>query len=811
MFIPALAIQTSRCISMLIPVAFMMAFTIMMQSSSSSETDYMPEIRNTQMEPDQNRLPGFYTSDSAYDEFVNEYFMRHLSIDKRGIYTGGVMLGAVNHMWVVEWDWWMLPWIDRGAMGLARQGGNPSDVPLTTLVTCAVDKYGYTWGARPYPEAKNTIGSHIPTFGWPWPKYIWNRTVTQPTGWEFNDINDGFRDKWTSHDLDLQPGYIDFSLAGKIIGPRPDLISPKFDCDSFQIPIIELDITYKPKSGKDVSKRVDGLKIYWTTDVNPRFSESRMVTADFSTLPPKSFAVDYAPWVSGSEARYALYFPMHLHPEWGKGGRRITRLKIVPDDGSAAGDEVSINYIRASYDVRLSTTNATLINAAYKFYMWNGDDEFLKEIMPKLRKSITFMNEHLQGRKDKLLNFDWFAGHDGLGGDQPGHGLIGCYWDLLPAGRYDLESSYNYYYALKAMSELERVIERKKIDVSDISVIGPDNRSVISYGETSESLESLASKVKSQIEKTFWNKTTGRFVRNIDINGVKHDYGFLHHNLTALAFGIGTEKQRRSILSWMDGSRIVTGDTSTGKDIYHWRFAPRTTTLANKNYFFWPWLIGGREATPDLLWTREYGNQMQDGGAIPLTSLFDVMLRISDGSQQQIDAAYARTREVRQWFADVKTVGGEGTEFYRKYYDGHPERGRQQSPLPGGLGLDREFLSDASLGTEFLFYAFLGIDSREDVVITIRPAIPLELDKIGVTNVYYRGNHLKIEAGRDYVSLAGSKIPNGAGLKARIILRNVPAKAQFFADGILIRDINRQKNGSASVTVDLHPMRIEVR
>ncbi len=639
-----------KCAGMLMQAVLIVICSVMMQNSSSAETGYMPEIRNAQNEPDLSHLPKFYTSDSSYDEFVNEYFMRHLSIDKSGVYNDGVMLGAVNHMWVVEWDWWMLPWIDRGAMGLARQGGSPSDVPLSTLVTCAVDKYGYTWGARPYPEAKNTMGSSIPTFGWPWPKYNWNRTVTQPTGWEFNDINDGFRDKWTSHDMELQPGYADFSLAGRITGSKPELISPKFDCDSFQIPIIELDITYKPKPGEDASKCIDGLKIYWTTDANPRFSESRMVTADYSVMPPKSFAADYSPWMSSSEARYALYFPMYLHQEWDKGGHRITRLKIVPGGDDSIGDDVSINYVRASYDVRMSTTNATLINASYKFYMWNGDDQFLKEMMPRLRKSIIFMNEHLQGKKDKLLNFDWFVGHDGLGGDKPGHGLIGCYWDLLPVGRFDLESSYNYYQALKAMSELERVVEKKKIAVPDVKVIAPNNMSQISYIETPESLKSLASNVKSRIERSFWNEKTGRFVRNIDINGVKHDFGFLHHNLTALAFGIGTEKQRTSILSWLDGDRIVAGDTSTGKDIYHWRFAPRTTTLANKDYFFWPWVIGGREATPDLMWTREFGNQIQDGGAIPLTSLFDLMLRISDGSQKQIDAAYTGTKEVQQWF-----------------------------------------------------------------------------------------------------------------------------------------------------------------
>ncbi|WP_319586154.1 glycosyl hydrolase family 65 protein [uncultured Desulfobulbus sp.] len=111
--------------------------------------------------------------------------------------------------------------------------------------------------------------------------------------------------------------------------------------------------------------------------------------------------------------------------------------------------------------------------------------------------------------------------------------------------------------------------------------------------------------------------------------------------------------------------------------------------------------------------------------------------------------------------------------------------------MPGGLGLDHEFLSDASLGTEFLFYAFMGIDSKEDGIIEIKPAIPSELDKIGISNVFFRGNHLKIEAGRNYVSLVGSEIPNGTGLKARITMRSISDKSRIYADGAPVSDYKR--------------------
>ena len=40
-------------------------------------------------------------------------------------------------------------------------------------------------------------------------------------------------------------------------------------------------------------------------------------------------------------------------------------------------------------------------------------------------------------------------------------------------------------------------------------------------------------------------------------------------------------------------------------------------------------------------------------------------------------------------------------------------------PTPGGLGLDHEFLSDATLGTMFVLYAFLGMEATEDGVLDI--------------------------------------------------------------------------------------------
>ena len=252
------------------------------------------------------RLPRFFSSDPAYDAFTNDYFMRHLSVDERGVYLGGgPVVGSTDHMWVIEWDNWLFPWIDRAAMGLARQGGSDVDVIMNTLRTAAIDKFGYTLGARPEPEPVDSLGGYKPSYCWPWPKYNRNTTAKRPTGWEFNDPNDGARSEWSARDVLLRPGYQGHCLEGVITGSAPEAVSPRFDVDVFHVPVIELDIAYRAASGAD--RMVRGLRLYWSTDAAPGFSERRMVSVDFATLPPQGNEADFAPWVSPTTSSSATH------------------------------------------------------------------------------------------------------------------------------------------------------------------------------------------------------------------------------------------------------------------------------------------------------------------------------------------------------------------------------------------------------------------------------------------------------------------------------------------------------------------------
>lgn len=795
---------------------FVIAFTYLLIISiactwvwANSSKPPVFHLKNALQKADRGRLPVFYTSDAEYDAFVNEWFIRHLSIDPETAlhdYGKGVILGATEQLWCVEWDAWFLPWIDRAAMGLERQGNSPVDWQYYYLLHIPIDKYGYVWGSVFIPEPTDSLGGWRALFGWPWPKYDRDTTSQIPHGWEFNDVSDGVLDRWKATDIKLAPEYVDHCLSATIVGPRPELVSPPFEADVYQVPILELDITYKVPSGKSAANLVDGLRIYWTTDDSPVFTTDKMITADFAGLPPSQFPEIYSQFITENQARYVLFFPMYLHPKWGREGRHIQQLKIVPTETNAEGTTILLNYVRATYDVRLHTTNAILINSAFRYYMWSGDREFLDAVMPRLRRALLYMNEHLGGRKHGLIHSGWMVGKDGLGG-QVGRSLYGSYWDLLPVGPYDLESSVSYYSALRAMSELEKIATK----TPDVYVLGPDNRTKIYYRETAESLEAQARRTKARIEEVFWTEETRRFCKTIDIHGTKHDYGFLHFNLWALAQGIGTSAQRQDVLSWLDGSRIISGDTSTGTDIYRWRYAPRTSTRRNTSWYYWAWVEDGKNCPPEWKYSREWGNQMQDGGAVGMTALFDLMLRVSTGKQRDIDGAFERTKAIQAWFQEVKAAGGQGKEFYRKYYEGHPERGILQSPKPGGLGLDREFLSDGSLGTAFIPLAFLGLRAEEEGVLSITPAVPSQLSKIGVRNVFYRGNHLTIEAGKNYVCLRGSRISNAQNLKFRVTFRNASEQAVVYVDDKAISScIARDSDGSLTVTLELRPVTIRL-
>jgi len=272
------------------------------------------------------------------------------------------------------------------------------------------------------------------------------------------------------------------------------------------------------------------------------------------------------------------------------------------------------------------------------------------------------------------------------------------------------------------------------------------------------------------------------------VEGTLKDYGATHLNLAALAAAVPPPQAARSVLSWLDGTRVVKGDSSTGADIYHWQFAPRLTTKHNLLDYGWS---HGRYAAPDEEHDEyhqtvaslgiPWGTQVQDGGAVLFTANYDLKGRLRQGD---VEGAWRVWRRMLDHHAKVLRHGGKGARFYRDYYEDDPDRGVQQGGGPaGGLGLDEEFVENLLTPTAWAT-AWLGLAAPEPGVLEIAPVIPAELEEIGVRNVIYQGNGLTLRAGRGFIDLRGSDVRNPEAGLLRLRFRNGnPQQTTLYRDG----------------------------
>jgi len=286
-----------------------------------------------------------------------------------------------------------------------------------------------------------------------------------------------------------------------------------------------------------------------------------------------------------------------------------------------------------------------------------------------------------------------------------GEGIGSNYWDLLPFGGEDALATIYYYDAVLDLAELEEQIAAH-----------PEwNIAVGADAFNAADLRRHADEVRAYGRKRFWNERTGRF-GTVDLGGVLHDYGFTFLNNEAVYYGFASPEQAASIHAWLAGQRTVEGDTSTGPDIYHWRFGPRSTTKRNIDYYFWGW--SAPESIP-------FGYQVQDGGAVLGFSFHDLMARLMTAGP---DDAVKRLSEICTWFDETQAAGG-----YRAYYS-DPKRGTLQGGgPPGGLGLDREFF-ESILVPQVMLYGFLGFKPTVSGC-EIAPRLPAAWPSLTVTRI----------------------------------------------------------------------------
>jgi len=233
--------------------------------------------------------------------------------------------------------------------------------------------------------------------------------------------------------------------------------------------------------------------------------------------------------------------------------------------------------------------------------------------------------------------------------------------------------------------------------------------------------------VRDYGRKRFWNESTGRF-GTVDLGGVMHDYGFTFLNTEAVHFDFATPEQAKSIHAWLAGERIIAGDTSSGADIYHWRFGPRSTTKRNLDYYYWGW------SNPEHI---PWGYQVQDGGAVLGWSYHDLMARLKTAGP---DDAWQRLREIARWYDETQAHSG-----YRNYYAADAARGTMQGAnVAGGLGIDKEFF-ESVLVPQVMLYGFLGFSPTADGF-RIDPKLPKDWPSLRVTRIHLHNVVIDVEA-----------------------------------------------------------------
>ncbi len=545
--------------------------------------------------------------------------------------------------------------------------------------------------------------------GWPFP--TWQQAGGQ--GWHFSIAGDGWAsdavgltattstDGWTITGAEVQGIDPAAGLELELTADEVTIVTPPVRVDAFVSPFLRLEW-----AGDDLTPTTTA-SVSWLREGEQAFPAGREVAAA----------------VPGRLA-YAN-IPLSGEPDY---TGLITRYRLTIRGG--AGGRVRLKSLCTAVDSRHPVTNPLLIIGVADAFCWTGDLDFLRAMLPRLRRAVAFTRRECGLHDGRHAVVAW-PGHDGrsgislsAAGDKtvhPGRGIGNNYWDLLPFGGHDAFATLQLEQAIRRLAKLEAAAAAHP--EWEIPSPGPDDLAVAG-------LMSLADEIRADFQRTFWNDEAGRFVGWIDSEGRAYDYGFTFLNLEAVACGLASDEQAELILDWVDGRRIVAGDTSQGGDIYHWRFGPRSTTRRNVEAYVWSWL--DPEAIP-------WGGQVQDGGAVLGFSLFDILARLRVRGP---DDAWRRLEAITRWFAEVQAAGG-----YRAYY-AVPGRGTLQGGgTPGGLGCDMEFL-ESVLVPHALLEGFLGFTPTPEGC-RMTPRLPAAWPAVMVRGIHIQDGIVDVTAGRD--------------------------------------------------------------
>ena len=580
--------------------------------------------------------------------------------------------------------------------------------------------------------------SHAHDHGWPFP--LWtqadygpDRLLGKAAGWHFQHKEDlhGWggdhvrawgREKYfgetAANSWEVEnarsEGIVDKRWRVVATAASPTVYSPEgMTIEAQHAPFLQLRWT---RTGIPVDHRVPYLE--WLREGDDAYGEDRRVY-----LYPEQTPLS-------PEDLYHSILTMHTHPKW-EGVIKRMRINLAPGESEVTLD---IDSFFTVYDTRHTINNPIYIMASDYYFNWTGDLAFLREQINKMRVALKHQQTVMGGLELNHIRNIW-PGHEGLPGwvkDEEGNltvyggrGIGNNYWDLMPFGWDDFYATYQYYRATLVMADLEEAIRKNPGWNIPEGALAMDP----------EFLRKHAADVKKTANDLFWNEETGRFYASIDVEGTKYDYGYTFLNLDAIWYGIANKENAVSIMEWLDGERIVEGDTSTGEDIYHWKFGPRATTKRNIEWYGQGWIF------PEHI---EWGGQIQDGGAVLGFAFYDLWARLQ---VLGADNAWERLQAIVEWEKEVHAAGG-----YRAYYaDGKQGTTLQGGGTAGGIGVDAEFF-ESSLIPSIVVYGFVGLNPKPEALY-INPALPSQSPEMQIHDLRYRSVVMDITASNNSVVL----------------------------------------------------------
>jgi hypothetical protein len=276
-------------------------------------------------------------------------------------------------------------------------------------------------------------------------------------------------------------------------------------------------------------------------------------------------------------------------------------------------------------------------------------------------------------------------------------------------------------------------------------------------------------------------------------------------------------------MQWIDGKRIVNGDTSTGKDIYFYEFAPRFNTKdAHEN-------ISAFAAPIVNPWLKECGTswsrQLQNGGAAIAWSYYDLIAR---AKVLGADNAYQRLQEIQKWYETVlENTESDGWDFYSGYYDklvAAAEEKLLEDDLSeygvwniqdasrkgaGAIGLDAEFI-ESVIFIKALPDVIFDMQTESYDQISFKNQLPSKLKAFQIDNMKFGNCIFSVKATKNSLEILNVKGAVRSTQKITLRFDEPKSKYSVYLNGEKITSYTVE-NGVISVTVPFDLVKVTVK